>query len=227
MPMHSLAALRLMTLMGFLFLTVTGCGQSPLGANLFRAIQYSVAGLPDAPINRELVSNLPYASVAAKIGKGPRSLLILWRKDSIGDLHWVSADAATLVTRQGRVVKTAGFPENLRDTRFLVSDPVASGLHTLVDRRATSRTMDLDLGNNYGLIVECEFRVEGEREIEITEIVFQTILVREQCSASTLNWLFTNLYWVDPTDGFVWRSRQHIARSFPPVVIETLKPAGI
>ncbi len=211
----------------FVLVALTACGQSPLGANIVRAIQYSVAGQPDAPITRELVSNLPYASVAAKIGKGPRSLLILWRKDSIGDLLWISADAAALVTREGRVVKTAGLPENLRNTRFANDDPVAMGLHTLQDQMISRRTIDLDLGNNYGVDLVCEFQVEGQRDVEITEIVFQTILVRERCSARTLNWSFTNLYWVDPADGFVWRSRQHIARSFPPVVIETLKPASM
>ena len=131
------------------------------------------------------------------------------------------------MTREGRVVKTAGLPENLRNTRFANDDPVAMGLHTLQDQMISRRTIDLDLGNNYGVDLVCEFQVEGQRDVEITEIVFQTILVRERCSARTLNWSFTNLYWVDPADGFVWRSRQHIARSFPPVVIETLKPASM
>ena len=65
--------------------------------------------------------------------------------------------------------------------------------------------------------------------VELAEMLYTrkidvTILVREKNSARTLNWRFDNLYWVDPADGFVWKSRQVIARSFPPVHFEILKP---
>jgi hypothetical protein len=133
----------------------------------------------------------------------------------------------TVVTRAGRVVKTSGLPENLRGTIFIGADPVALGLHTLQTDQTSVREIDLDLERNYGLVLECELRTIGERKIEITEIEFNTVLVRERCKARTLNWAFTNLFWVDPADGFVWKSRQHIARTFPPILIETLKPAGI
>jgi len=53
---------------------------------------------------------------------------------------------------------------------------------------------------------------------------FDTILVRERNSARTLNWRFKNYYWVDPSDGFVWKSCQVIVRSFSPVHFEILKP---
>ncbi len=205
---------------------VAGCGENPLGSNLVRAVRFSFVGQPDAPFDRTTVSNLPYASIAAKIGKGPRSLLILTRMEN-EDLLWASADNVIIATRKGRVVRTAGLPENLRKTVSLTPDPVAQGLHEVNDGETYGRTIDLDLGNYYGLQITSEFEVVGPRDITITEIDFETILVREKNVARTLNWSFENLYWVDPADGFVWKSRQHIARSFPPIVIEALKPAAI
>ena len=163
--------------------------------------------------------------MSAKIGRGPRSLLILWREEG-DEQHWMSADNAVLVTRNGRVVKTAGFPENLKDTNVAGEDPVAAGLHQLVEKVTISRTIDLDKGNNYGLPVDSTFTPLGPRTIAIVDIDFETILVREYNRAQTLNWNFTNYYWVDRFDGFVWKSRQHIARSFAPVEIEILKPAA-
>ena len=85
--------------------------------------------------------------------------------------------------------------------------------------------MDLD-AVQYGLNIESTFEVIGPRNITITEIEFDTILMVERNVAHSLNWTFQNRYWIDPFDGFVWKSRQHIARSFPPIDIEILKPAA-
>ena len=192
--------------------------------NITRAVLFYLAGLPDYPISRDIVNNLPYASMAAKIGKGPHSLLVLWRRER-DDLHWLSADNAVLVTRGGRVVKTAGLSENIRDTIFIGADPVAAGLHHGASGITSKRTLDIEPGQ-YTLPVDSTFEVRGPRRITITEIDFDTILVVERNVAQTVNWSFNNLYWVDPADGFVWKSRQHIARGFPPAVIEMLKPAA-
>ena len=109
-------------------LALAGCGESKLARTIVDAYQLAIVGRPDVPINRSTVTNLPYASIAAKIGKGPKSLLILWRQEQ-DDLHWLSADNAAIVTRKGRVVKTAGLPEILVDTRSLSTDPVGRGLN--------------------------------------------------------------------------------------------------
>ena len=205
---------------------VAGCGENPLGSNLVRAMRFSFIGQPDAPFDRATVNNLPYASIAAKIGKGPRSLLILSRLER-EDLLWASADNVIIATRRGRVVRTAGLPENLRQTISFTPDPVAEGLHEASGGETYVRFIDLDLENHYGLQVNSRFEVVGPEEITITEIDFDTILVREKNEAGALNWSFENLFWVDPADGFVWKSRQHIARTFPAIEIEALKPAAL
>ena len=87
-----------------------------------------------------------------------------------------------------------------------------------------TRYIDLDLGSHFGLVIDSMFESLGHRTVRIVELDLETILVREKNTARTLNWQFENLYWVDPVDGFVWKSRQVIARSFPPVHFEILKP---
>jgi len=211
-----------MLLSGAAFM-LTGCTQSPVLANAAKALKFAFVGLPDATFDRALVSKIPYASLSAKIGKGPRSLLILNRY-SHDDRHWISADRAILVTRHGRVVKTAGFPENLLGTSNSQHDPVNRKLHKLKAPVQFSRTIDLDLDNNFGIPITSVFKPLGLRKIEIADLEINTYLVQESNVARIKNWSFNNYYWVDAFDGFVWKSRQHVARSFDPLDIEILKP---
>ncbi len=216
---------RRSVLVGGLASVVTGCVESPVVINAFDALKYSVIGFPDVPIKREVVSKLPYASISAKIGIGPRSLLILWRREH-DDLHWISADRAIIVTRYGRVVKTFGFPENLKNTEGVGLDPVNKYLHKTTAHTNFRRSIDIDIEKRYSVPIESYFEMVGPREITISELKIKTILFVERNTARTINWSFTNYFWVDAFDGYVWKSRQHIARSFDPIEIEVLKPAA-
>jgi len=203
---------------------VTGCVESPVIFNAFDALKYSIVGFPDVPIKRDEVSKIPYASISAKIGMGPLSLLVLWRREN-DDLHWISADRAIIVTRHGRVVKTYGFPENMKDTKELGRDPVNNSLHLSTSSASFNRSIDIDVNKRYGIPVESKFERIGPRKITIAEIEIETILFTEKNTARTVNWSFTNYFWADAYDGFIWKSRQHIARNFDPIDIEILKPA--
>jgi len=216
-------ASRRTLLLGAASLLLSGCANSPSVFNALKAARYTFSGLPDKPVTRKQVSNIPYATISAKIGRGPRSILVLDRKTK-EDYHWISADRAVIVTRNGRIVKTYGFPENIKQTQLSGADPVNRTLHELTTDRTSSRTIDTDSGNRFGLKVDSRFELLGPREINIAEIDIKTVLVKEVNTSSTINWSFTNYYWVDAFDGFVWKSTQHIARSFPPVDIEVLKP---
>ncbi len=215
---------RHVMILGASFL-LSSCGFSPVSSTVFRTLKIAAAGLPDVPLTREQITKIPYATLSAKIGKGPTALLVLARKDA-DYLYWVSADRATLVTKHGRIVETAGFPENLRATTAQEQDPVADGLHRLDGPVSFSRSVDIDLNQSYGLRIDSLFEPLGPKQISIVGLDFKTLLVRERNDAQTLNWRFYNYYWVDIKDGFVWKSRQHIARNFPPLVFEILKPAA-
>ena len=206
----------------------TGCGDSfkiPVLANLPDAMQYAVFGKPDIPIHRDDITKLPYATVLAKIGKGERSLLVLSRYDG-QDLHYLSADRVAVVTRQGRLVKTAGLPRNIKNTYMNDRDPVSGQLHKLSPNTRFIRTIDIDAENRYGVPITSVFETIKKVTITILELKFDTLLVRERNSAQTMRWHFDNYYWADAYDGFIWKSRQHIVKEYPPIAIEVLKPAA-
>jgi hypothetical protein len=202
-----------------------GCAESPVIINAYEALKHTIVGMPDVTISRDVVSKIPYATISAKIGSGPKSILILGRKEN-DDLHWISEDRAVIVTRHGRVVKTFGFPENLKNTQMTARDPLNRLLHKGKSSLKFRRTIDVDLGNKYSLPVHSTFHYSGPREIEIAGIAIKTILYSEENFVLTTNWSFKNKYWVDIYDGFIWKSSQVIAKSFAPIEIEVLKPAA-
>ena len=77
----------------------------------YEAIKLNIFGYENN-IDPKVIKNIPYASMLVRIGKGPSALMIL---ESInGDTFtWVSADGVYLVTKNGKIVKTAGLPNNL------------------------------------------------------------------------------------------------------------------
>jgi hypothetical protein len=205
-------------------LLLGGCANSPAISNALDVAKVQVFGHPDLPLRRSTIAKLPYASMTARVGKGPQALLLLARSDG-EEQHWISGlDRSVLALRGGRVVRTFGFPENLKNTRADEIDPVDRLLHKLTGPVRHTRYIDLDRGPHFDLVIDSVFESLGPQKVRILELDFDTILVWEINSARTLNWRFENYYWVDPSDGFVWKSRQVIARSFPPVHFEILKP---
>ena len=136
----------------------------------------------------------------------------------------MTASGQSLVLRGGRLVKTAGLGDDLLFTRALGGDPVDGQLHREGVPPKFSRIVDA--GDSHGLIVDSEFEIIGGEKIMIVEIELRTVLVRERNVARTNNWDFDNYYWIDPGDGFVWKSEQVFARNVPPVRYEILKPAA-
>ena len=218
--------IRRSVLFGCSGLLLGSCIKSPMIENAFDVFKTAIFGHPDLPLQRGTIAKLPYASMTARVGNGPQALLLFARQQG-DEQHWVSgADRSVLTLRGGRIVRTFGFPENLKETRQEGVDPVNQSLHKSGAPKTGTRYIDLDLGSRFNLAIDSVFENLGVRKIRIVELDFQTVLIRENNSARTLNWNFQNLYWVDPEDGFVWKSRQVIARSFPPVHFEILKPAA-
>jgi hypothetical protein len=204
---------------------MSGCADSPVLVNAYDALKFLALGLEGEEISRENINKIPYASISAKIGKGPRSMLVLGRKSG-SELHWFSSDNAVIVTANGRIIKTAGFPENITNTVFGNPDPVNRQFHKKNFPEYSHRSIDIDTDQQFGIPVLSRYKVLGQREISISKIIIKTVLVQEYNISKTVNWNFINYYWVDIYDGFIWKSRQHISRSFSPIDIEILKPSS-
>jgi hypothetical protein len=188
--------------------------------NAYSTARLALGGAAAVPVTKDYITNLPYASIGARIGRGQRAMLVLGRYDG-ADRHWISADRAVLVTRNGRLVRTFGVGVDLRETLGLEGDPVAAA--TLAFDGTHRRAVDAGLPLQYGIIVESTFEVMGRRTIEILDTSFDTLWVRERNEAQAVRWRFDNEFWFDFQSGYVWKSRQHFAPDVPPVEIEVYK----
>ena len=201
---------------------LTGCSVPHTITNLVNVTGLLVLGAPDAPFTPDYVKNLPYATLTAKIGRAQRALLVLAEYDG-PDLRWVSANDAALVTRNGRLIKTAGLERNLRSTHGLEDDPIAN--KALNFAGAHMRSIDLAPDGPFGVPIGSTFEVLGRESIKILGNSHDTLVVRESNRAQSIRWKFNNTYWLDSQTGFMWKSVQHFDPSTKPVEIQITKPA--
>ena len=190
----------------------------------FSSVSTAFSGGDETPITRNRINKIPYATMSAKVGDGPRALIVLGRADGF-NLHWFAADRTVMVTRHGRLVRTAGLPFNLKGTRLLGDEPL-----TTMGRRREGvppykREIDLAPPNRYGVIIDATVEELGPETIEISELSFETVAYRESCRARDMDWKFTNFYWVSPSNGLLWKSLQHAHPEIPAIELQLLKPA--
>lgn len=206
---------------------LTGCSNLPtLGLVGNSASDIFFPKDSDAQLTQASVAKIPYATIGVKVGRQPKALLVLSRFQQ-SNLHWLSADHVALVTNGGRLVKTAGFPADLKATFTYNSDPVLTGgLHKVVNGYRLMRAVDMQPEDRHSVRIDSIFRTDGRESIKIMGTTLDTVRVTERAAADAIDWKFENTYWVDPKSGFVWKSIQHFVPELPPAVIEVFRPAS-
>ncbi len=205
-----------------LSLLLTGCGGASMLASSNQALDLVINGMEDAPFDRAYVDSFPYAMIAAKIGLGPRSLLVLGEVKG-DDYYWYSADRVLLITRHGRVVATGGLPVDLVATRFRDGDPLV-GLtkDALVDMQPSVRIVDYRHKNFIGMPVTSTLSYLGRQRLDMMGPQYDTEMFEEEVESDFLDWQATNRFWIDAS-GQVRKSLQHYAPGEKPIQIEVLK----
>jgi hypothetical protein len=198
--------------------TLAGCGNDSdfeqLGGVLLQNLS-SVGG--DGPaIPRAQAAAVPYASIGVRYGSNPEAMLVLATKSG-DDSEWLAGTQASIVTRNGRIIRTVGLPYNLTGFQGPIGDAdAASGtyhyLYDLADRRI------------FGAIVNCTLHDMGAERIEIIGGSHDTHHIVETCNAPQLDWDFQNDFWRDMTSGYVWKSVQNVHPDADPVTLEALRP---
>jgi hypothetical protein len=203
-------------------LLLGGCG----GTNIFGGdagsiytVVVNMWGGGDKKVTLEEAAAVPYASMGVRLGSSRETMIIL-AGDSGGQRLWTSAAGIAITTKDGRIVRTAGLAHNLggygpgADT--IGKDGVRS-LHWQAD------FPDLKL---YSVSIVCRERPARDETIVILGKDIHTLRIDESCSAegSSLDWSFDNTYWLDPSNGLVWRSIQHVHPQLDSIETEILRP---
>jgi hypothetical protein len=184
----------------------------------FKAMKNVIVGYEDKLITKGLVKNIPYASSSMKIGRGPAGLIILESINS-DQFTWVSADGVFLVTRNGRIIKTAGLNNNL--TEFNSPFRKTSFLNQ-ADETSYSYYFSYDVPYLTNLEVKAKINKKGEVKVQLLGGERLLTLIEEEISNDFIGWSAVNKFWLDE-EGFVWKSEQHISPKVPKIVLEVTK----
>ena len=219
---------------------------SNIWVNSFSKIIY---GYPDYPLSREMVENIPYASMRVKIGKGPAGLMIL-QEIKEDTLSWVSKDEVLLQTKNGRIIRTSKLNNDLVDYYYdndlsfkaLIlnknnySGPEKSNLMVTYIKNfiskdnykkntyTSSRVISLSNPKVRHLELTVNTSISPDLEkVVILDKEFYLLKIIENIENNQIKWKYSNYYWVDPNDGVVWKSIQKIAPNVPEIKLEITK----
>jgi hypothetical protein len=174
-------------------------------------------------ITRNQAAEIPFASMGWRLAGGNQSIIVL-ATDNNGEELWTSAARIVIVTRDGRVVRTVGLGHDIGGAWPQGGVPLLPPAAALKQNFTSSRLVDYPDTGRYGVAITCSTHAANRETIDIFDQKIAAVRVDEVCDSNILRWHFTDNYWVDPQDGTVWRSRQHIHPKLDPLVTELFRP---
>ncbi|HXO99238.1 MAG TPA: YjbF family lipoprotein [Luteibacter sp.] len=195
---------------------LAGCSSVSRGS--LEAVRLAVKGETVEPTAASVAAT-PYFQLQVN-APGGQAILILARS-AHGQLGWYGAGHDVVVTRDGLVVKTVGLPQNLDDSAFPAANPFRTGLQRLGGPLDYTRRMDWSPGYRYGVLLQARLEPGAMEDVDILGTVHHLRRIDERLTAPGVH--MNNRYWIDPADGFIWKSRQYIAPGLPLELIQ-LRP---
>lgn len=170
-----------------------------------------------AAVSLNEAAAIPYATIGVRLDGGRQQIAIL-AMDTAGERLWASGGKVALTTRNGRIVRTAGFGTDLNSSS--ASSP-GTDWSRVQDYTWVADFMDL---RRFSVPIVCRDTPAGAEPITILGQQFDTFRVDEHCTSDQLGWSFDNTYWVSGETGRVWRAVQHIHPKGVVLEIEILRP---
>ena len=209
-------------------LALAGCGSD-------RSLPYSEYGqavgqafqsmFTPSSVPRSAVAGIPYASMGYRVNGGDETILILATSSPEYQL-WTASSHVVFQTSNGRIQRTVGLPEDLGGMTPERGNALPSPAAALAAPYSSRRLADLPQSNAYGILIACTAMARGPQTITLLGESLATQRVDENCESRSLNWRFTDSYWVDPKTGFVWRALQHLTPQGETVETEIFRPPG-
>ena len=192
------SSLRLLAVLAPIAVMLTGCaGNDPERDMLLSFVQNYLTGTHEK-VSVSQAAGVPYASLGLEFGSGPQVLLVLGMGRG-GERDWYAGEAIFVRTQAGRVLRTAGFPNDLGGISLAPGVPGQAN--------EIAYTVDLPDMAVFGAAAQCMRTQAGDETLRILETNIATRHIVERCEVPAIDWKFNNDYWVDPADGYVWRTQ--------------------
>ena len=191
-----------------------------------RAIRQGIAtSFGSGDITKAQAAAIPYASLAYRLGRGPQQILVLAIENN-NETLWTAPTHVVLATRNGRIARSVGLPHDIAALAPVEAGNLLSPAAAVSEAFSSIRVEDFpDLGL-YGVRLNCTTRPMRRETIRVLGTAIATVRVDEQCRAVSRQWNFTDNYWIEPQQGLIWRSIQHIHPEGEKIEIQLLRPPG-
>ena len=186
-------------------LVLAGCNSSTSTA--YRTLSLAISG-PESSISAEQVNRLGRPNRAGTWAEwhGPQQML---------------------VTRNGRLVQTAGIPDKGDVLApLLPDDPFLGDLRSLNGQEIT-RNIDMPARFLTNIPQHARYRTGPMEMIEIMGVERELQRVDEAITMPSIGFSTINYYWVDPATGTVLASAQHLADDLPVLYLTEVVPSTV
>lgn len=207
--------LRLVTL-SVVTLLVSAC--NPLMTASMNTLKAAFEGPEPLELTRQQVDATPYYQITISAPTGEAVMALLRVQDGVG--FWMASTRQILMLEDGLAIRSVGFNDNLDGTRFDGKSPFKTGLHLITDGLQARRQVDFVNGYRMGVSLTSRFKKKGLETVHILDRDVELLRVDEDIAMEGLGFTALNQYWVDPTDGFIMASVQHLTPELPLRIVQ-------
>lgn len=203
-------------------LWLAGCNS--LTTTSYETLRIAVLG-PQSQVTAEYVEQLAGPALIARLGQSEALLLLGSRQRAVAEWHGVDQH---LVTRNGKLVHTAGMPvEADAIVTLAADDPFAGDLRALVDGATVTRLVDYPARYLTGVPQHARYTLGPSETLEVMRRPVSLQRIDETISMPALGFKATNRYWLDAGTGRVIASAQHLAPGLPELFLTEVAPTGL
>jgi len=205
-------------LLAFVLMLLAGCASVSEGSVETIRLAFHRSKVDPTPAS---VAAVPYFQLQVNAPTG-EAILILAKVEG-KRLGWYGAQHDAVFLNEGMLVKTVGLTENLDSQTVDERSPFHAGLQHLRGPVDYTRRMDWSPGYRYGVDFTAHLEPRGLEDVTILGKTRRLLRVDEHLEGVQGGMSMNNRYWVDPADGFIWKSRQHVTPDLALELIE-LRP---
>ena len=197
---------------------------NPLMTASLDTLKAAVQGPEPLELTREQVDAVPYYQIVITAPTGEAVMALVRLQEGVE--FWLASTQQVLMMKDGLAIRSVGFNDNLDGTRFVGESPFRTGLHRIPDGLRTERQVDFAGRYQMGAQLISHFEKQGLETVRILDRDLELLRVDEHIEIPGLGFSARNQYWVDPADGFILASVQHVTPELPLRIIQVrpMKP---
>lgn len=197
-------------------LLVSAC--NPLMTASMDTLKAAFEGPEPLNLTRQQVDATPYYQITIEAPTGEAVMALVRLQEGVG--FWMASTRQILMLEDGLAIRSVGFNDNLDGTHFDGESPFKKGLHRIADGLQTRRQVDFVDGYRMGVSVNSRFSKKGLETVHILDRDVALLRVDEDITMDGLGFSAQNRYWVDPADGFIMASVQHLTPELPLRIVQ-------